>query len=129
MLYYSSLLFVSVLLHAHFVQHTQFVILLTCILASSILYHAKYNDTYYGKSYVEVIDKTIAHYAAIYTFLSNILRPFSVLNLIVYASLLYSWFVYYVVNVNSRDIHMKNIMHMTIHIVSVFGLHCFLLQK
>jgi hypothetical protein len=78
MLYYTSLLFITNVIHASMVCYRTCEYLTLFLTASSILHHGKYYDSYPGKGLVLNTDRTIV--ASIY--LMGLHRLYAIYNLI-----------------------------------------------
>lgn len=121
MLYYSSLLLNTVLIYSYLLRYNIIFFLTLNLLSTSLIFHSKYNDEYYGKELIEYLDKSYANSLSLYIFLCNTLYPITRINLTIYFCIFYNIFIFYCTK-------RSNIKYFTIHLNSVIGLNLFLYQ-
>lgn len=125
MLYYTPFMFLTTVFHAHVLNNTHIVVLFSCLTATSILHHGKKHDTYYGKSLVKLVDRSLAHITTCYILYDNYQQVFTIWSAFTYASIVYIVFTYYIINFTRKN----NFLHASIHLVCVLGSNSYLYNK
>lgn len=126
MLYYSSFLFNTIIIHSYLKNEFYLFLLTLNLMGTSLIYHSKYDEKhYYGKHIVFVADKFLAHLTGFYIFANNLFYSSeNFYNKLVYFNMLFILFMFYFVN-NKK---IKK-LHLLIHISYIIGTHAFLMQK
>lgn len=117
MLYYTSLLFSSVILHAHLINQTYFVLLFSLLTPFSVMNHLMYETNHPHYKWVRYIDHCLAYQSVIVPFFYNY---YSFQDTMVYLSALYVPGVYFW---NTLYNHGNNYVHATMHIAGTCGIH------
>lgn len=117
MLYYTPLLFTSVIVHAHLVNETYIVLLFSLLTPFSVMYHLMCEINHSHVKWIGYIDKCLAYQSVIIPFFYNY---YSIQDTMVYLSSLYIPMVYFW---NIRYNHGSNPVHATLHIVGTCGIH------
>jgi len=125
MLYYTPILFLINVYHAHLLNETILMMLFSSLTASSILHHAKKHDYYKGKSIVNITDKLLAHITTGYILYDNYLQDLNIWSIFTYTSILYIISTYYIINFTKKN----TILHASIHFVCVLGSNSHLYNK
>ena len=117
MLYYTSLLFSTVVVHAYLVQDLYMLLLFNALTCSSIMYHLMRTVNHPHTWIVKKIDMCLAFKSFIVPFYLNHLY---VQDIYVYFASIYIPTVYIL---NTLYNNSNDPVHATIHIVGAYGIH------
>jgi hypothetical protein len=117
MLYYTSLLFSTVIVHAHLVQDLYILLLFNALTCSSIMYHLMYTINHSHTWIVKKIDMCLAFQSVMIPMYLNWLYVQDIYVYLsgMYVPLIYSW--------NTLYNQGNDSVHATLHIIGTFGIH------
>jgi hypothetical protein len=136
MLYYTSLIYATVAIHAGLYDLHLFNVLTTILLSTSLIHHSHYCETKYpGGKAIKFIDKFMAHFIGVYTTLDTIINLSSgsadLFNVIYYFCLISTIMLYYLFGDSNRKLRPYEVdtTHGLLNIISGLGLHAYIISN
>ena len=123
MLYYTSLMFISLIFHGYYHSDTGTVILFSLLTPCSCLNHLMYETHHPHYRYINVVDKSLAHVSVLVPFVLSVMYD---KDIFVIVSCLYVGIVY---RLNQRYKYDSLLVHATIHLMGTLGYHRWLAIK